>query len=74
MTTTPPNTSNLHQAIAERIRQDNRPLITELHIEPCEGGVAIYGRTVNYFGKQIALYEVERQCNQNVVHNHISVA
>jgi hypothetical protein len=63
----------LHQVIADRIRFQNRSLIAELHIEPCDGGLAIRGRTASYFGKQIAFYEVERQCKQNVVRNQIAV-
>jgi hypothetical protein len=70
----PSNPGISHQSIADGIRHDHRPLIAELHIEPCEGGVAIRGRTASYFGKQIALYEVERRCRQNVVRQRISVA
>jgi hypothetical protein len=63
-----------YAAVADEIRNNNRPLITELRIKPCEGGVIVQGRTTSFYGKQVALYEVERQCRQPIVRNQISVA
>jgi hypothetical protein len=63
-----------HRAVAEGIRNKNRPLISELRIEPCEGGVVVHGRTASFYGKQVALHEVARLCRQTIVRNKISVA
>jgi len=73
---TPPlvELASIHDAVAERIRNQNRSHISELRIEPCEGGLIVHGRTATFYGKQIAFHEVGRLCQQTVVHNWIAVA
>jgi hypothetical protein len=76
MTTTPADSSDLERTLeqlATDIRNGHRGLLHELRIEVVEGGVVLRGRAGTFYGKQVALHEVRRQCEIAVLANHITV-
>ncbi|MCS6866159.1 MAG: hypothetical protein RMJ56_04505 [Gemmataceae bacterium] len=77
MTATPPSTPTtqgcdfgpLVAEILNRYRSD----LQTLTIEAVEAGLILRGVAFSYYGKQMALHEVSRWCDQPVVGNFIEV-
>jgi hypothetical protein len=59
--------------LAVDIQNRHRSRVRELRIESAEGGVVLRGRSVTYYGKQVALHEV-LQCGLAVIANEIVVS
>lgn len=59
--------------LATEIQNRHRSHLREFRIELVEGGVILLGRSVTFYGKQIALHEVRGGCKCEVLANQIEV-
>ena len=59
--------------LATEIRNRHRSHLREFRIELVEGGVILIGRSITFYGKQIAFHEVCSGCKCAVVANQIEV-
>lgn len=59
--------------LASEIQNRHRSHLREFRIEVVAGGIILLGRSVTFYGKQIALHEVCSGCECQVLANRIEV-
>ncbi|MCE9562845.1 MAG: hypothetical protein K8U57_12440 [Planctomycetes bacterium] len=59
--------------LATEIRNRHRSHLREFRIEKVDGGIILIGRSVTFYGKQIAFHEVCARCKWSVKANQIEV-
>lgn len=59
--------------LAAEIQTRHRSHLREFRIEVVEGGIILFGRSVTFYGKQIAFHEVCEGCECPVLANQIEV-
>ena len=69
----PCDVNEMVREAADVIRNRHRSHLRELQIKVVDGGVILYGVSVNFYGKQLALHEVIRVCQMLVLANRIEV-
>ena len=62
------------QEMAGEIQRQYRSVIREFRIEPVEDGLVLHGFAYLFYGKQVALSEVQRRSSRPIVANRIVVA
>lgn len=59
--------------LAAEVCKVHQHCLRELHIEVVAGGCVLIGRTVSFYGKQVAFHEVSRRLQMKVIANRIEV-
>ena len=72
-TTDPSDLEVVVQQVAAELLAAHRSCLRELQIQVVEGGVVIRGRSISFYGKQLAFHEVSHRCGQVVLANEIEV-